>query len=167
MKLSKLYENILIEDIGCPFIKITKEIENEVKKFNSDEELLKSGGISTEALDRAAFGFSEGDVKSLSPKELDIKWKTDYENVIWEIKKSELNKIQWASKINLNEPIDVVYEKGRFFIDDGHHRYVAAKILNKNLNVNLLIKDNPILKLTPTLNYDEFHRCLFNQVKKL
>jgi ParB-like chromosome segregation protein Spo0J len=70
----------------------------------------------------------------------------------------------WGNEINLTEPIDVSYENNRFYIEDGHHRYYAAKILNKPLNVNLEIKMNPITKLAPSLSYDDFHRCIFKQV---
>ena len=58
-----------------------------------------------------------------------------------------------------------IFEKNKFFIEDGHHRYFAAKILDKPLNINLEIKQNPIIKLSPKLSYDNFHRCLFKQVK--
>ncbi len=73
----------------------------------------------------------------------------------------------WASKIDLSEPIDVAYEKDKFYIEDGHHRYYAAKILNKKLKVNLEIKQNPIEKLAPSLSYDDFHRCVFKQIKNM
>ena len=146
-------------------IKITPEIEQEVSRFNTSEELLRSGGISIEALDRAAFGFDDEDIKTLMPNQLHIKWRDDYSNVLWEIQKSGLTKKAWASKINLSEPIDVCYEKNKFYIEDGHHRYYAAKVLNKPLNVNLEIKMNPIVALAPKLSYDDFHREVFNQVK--
>ena len=38
----------------------------------------------------------------------------------------------WAKGVDLTEPIDVSFEKNSFYIEDGHHRYYAAKILNKN-----------------------------------
>ncbi len=104
--------------------------------------------------------------KTLKPNQLNIKWKDDYENVIYEQNKSGLSKIDWANKINLNEPIDVIFEKNKFFIDDGHHRFYAAKILNKPLNVNLIIKQNPIIYLNKDLSYDDFHRCAFSIFKK-
>jgi hypothetical protein len=149
----------------CPPININNDMVIEASKFNNDEDFIRSGGFSIEALDRAAFGFSSDDIKTISPKDLRVKWKDDYDNVIWEINKSGLPKKQWAEKINLNEPIDVVFEKDKFFIEDGHHRFVAAKILKKNLNVNLEIKTNPIIKLTKGLGYDDFTRCAFNQIK--
>ena len=142
------------------------DLKKELSKFNSHEELLRNGGLSIELLDRLAFGFSEKDITTLNPKDLKIKWKTDYENVIWEINRSELTKKQWALNINITQPIDVSYmeynKKIGFYIEDGHHRYVAAKILNKPLYVNLEIKINPLKIITPQLEYDNFHRYIFN-----
>lgn len=171
---TKLEEYILNENIKkCLDISITPEIENEVKKFKTSEKLLRSGGISTKALDRAAFGFSSDDITSLLPKQLKIKWKDDLENVKYEIdklfvKSGAKNKtnfiINWSKNIDLTTPIEVSYEKNNFYIEDGHHRYFAAKILNKPLNVNIEIKMNPITKLTPSLSYDDFHRCIFDKV---
>ena len=156
----------------CKNIKLTKEIIDYVSNFNSDEELLRGGGIPIEVLDMAAFGFNEESIKTLMPSQLKIRWKDDLDNVKYEIRQQKINLKDWAKKINLNEPIDVDYWKNEdegfeegFYIQDGHHRYYAAKILNKPLNVNLEIKVNPITKLTPNLGYDDFHRCVFKQVK--
>jgi hypothetical protein len=75
--------------------------------------------------------------------------------------------MEW--KINLSEPIDISYESNgyglKFYLEDGHHRYFAAKTLNKTLNVNR-DKGKPITKITNKLGYDEFHRCLFKQIKQ-
>ena len=150
---------------NCPFINISKEIYDHINKFNTDEEFLKSGGLPTNMLDRIAFGFDESDIKTLSPKQLKIKWHDDLDNVIWEQQKSGLSKVEWAKKINLSEPIDVSYEKNKFYLEDGHHRYYAARILGKDLNVNLEIKMNPVLAIAPNLTYDSLCRCLFKQVK--
>lgn len=149
----------------CPNIKLTQEIINEVSKFNSAEELLRAGGISIEALDRAAFGFSSSDIQTLMPKQLHIKWKDDWENVKWELNKSGLSPKAWSSKVSLEEPIDVSFSKGKFWVEDGHHRLFAAKTLGLPLKVNLEIKQNPIIVLGNDLSYDDFHRCIFAQVK--
>lgn len=150
----------------CLPIKLTGEVISYINKFKTDEEFLRSGGLPTQMLQRLAFGFSSEDIKILMPKQLHIKWKQDYENVIYEQEYSKLSKKQWAEKIDLSEPIDVIYEKNKFYIDDGYHRYYAAKILGKNLNVNLEINMNPIKKISPTnYDYDNFHRCIFMQVK--
>lgn len=166
--LRKKIREIIIESefnkpINCPLINITKEMGVELSNFKSEEDFLRGGGFSIEALDRAAYGFSSEDIKEIEPGKLNIKWKTDLENVFWEQKKSGLTPKEYALKISLEEPIDVSYEKGKFFIEDGHHRYFAAKVLRKPLKLNLEIKDNPIKKLAQNLNYDDFHRCAFRQ----
>lgn len=148
-----------------------QDLKKELSKYKTDEELLRSGGISIETLDRLAHGFSEEDIKQLNPQDLKIRWKDDLENVKYEIKKSGITPKQWASKINLTEPIDVSYwedksHKRGFYIEDGHHRYVAAKILNKPLNVNLKIKVNPIKIIAPNFGYDEFHRYVYKKFKE-
>jgi len=170
MFLNKIINEVIKGYEDCNDVQITQEIFDEVNNFNSDEELLRSGGISIDALDRAAFGFSSEDIKSLMPNKLNIKWRDDLDNVKWEIKKSGLSPKKWALSVDLSEPIDVSYWKDEnhkegFYIEDGHHRYAAAKILNKTLNVNLEIKVNPIIKLAPNLSYDDFHRCVFFKVK--
>lgn len=158
-----------ISKINCPFIKVNNNIINFVSQFKTSEELLKAGGIDIEILDYLAFGFNEKSIKKIHPNSLKIEWKSDLLNVKSEIKNSGLSPKIWASKINLSEPIDVFYKKYKgnfgFYIQDGHHRYTAAKILNKELNVNLEIKYNPIKIIAPDLSYDDFHRCIFNQVK--
>lgn len=151
----------------CPHIKTTPEVVDYINKFNTDEELLRSGGLPTNILDRLAFGFSDEDIKTLNPDQLHVKWHDDMDNVKWEQQKSGLSKLAWAKTINLSEPIDVVFEKNKFYIDDGHHRTYAAKILKQPLNVNLDIRMNPIITLAPKLGYDDFHRCLFKQIKNM
>jgi len=169
--------NFIIEAIeklesSCPVIKLTQEIIDTVNKFNSAEELLRAGGLSIDELDKAAFGFTAESIKTLMPEQLKIKWKLDMRNVRLEIidfcEKNGYSipkgtKI-WANNINLTEPIEVSYEKNGFYIEDGHHRFFAAKVRNKPLNVVLEIKQNPITALSG-LEYDDFHRCIFSQVK--
>ncbi len=153
-----------LNKINCPVLNISKEIENEVNEFNTDEDFLRGGGLSVESLDRLAFGFTAEDIKTLTPNQLNIKWKEDLDNVKFEQEKSGLSKIEWAKKINISEPIDVSYEKNKFYIEDGHHRYYAAKILNLPLNVSLQIKQNPVVKISD-LGYDDLMRCIFKQTK--
>jgi hypothetical protein len=152
------------ENGHCDNIKITPEIRDYVSQFGTDEELLRSGGLPIDMLDRAAHGFADSDIETLMPDQLSIKWKDDLEGVKWEIKKKGWTDMQYAKSVDLSEPIDVSYENGKFFIEDGHHRYWAAKILKRPLNVNLEIKDKPLNKLAPNLSYDDYHRCLFQVV---
>ena len=174
MKIRKLIMEILHQEFNNdePTVRLDdkhiNELTTEISKYKSSEELLRGGGLPIELLDRLAHGFSEDDIKTINPNQLKIKWKDDLENVKWEIKNSGLTPKQWASKINLREPIDVSYwedkkHKRGFYIEDGHHRYVAAKILKKPLNVNLEIKVNPITTIAPDMGYDEFHRYIYNR----
>jgi hypothetical protein len=43
---------------------------------------------------------------------------------------------------------------------------MAAKILNKPLNVNLDMNINPIKHIAPNMGYDELHRYIFNTFKE-
>jgi hypothetical protein len=147
-------------------MRITKEIAQEVNQFDSVESLLRSGGISIDALDRAAFGFASGDILTFKPQQLKIKWKDDIVNVKYEIQYSKLPIKTWAKKIDLSTPIEVSYERGKFWIEDGHHRYMAAKILKITIRAIVEIKDKPIEKLSGGLSYDDFHKYIFNSVKK-
>jgi hypothetical protein len=106
-------------------------IKEKINKFNNSEDLLRKGGFDTFELNLYAFGFVDESIKEISPKQLKIKWREDLENVYYEIKQSNLSKLQWSQKINLSEPIDVIFNGKYFILDDGHHRYVAAKTLNK------------------------------------
>jgi hypothetical protein len=99
--------------------------------------------LDIDVLDRAAFGFTEDDVKQLMPDQIEIKWTRDYNAAVWDQRRSGMAPREWARRVDLSEPIDVSYEGGRFVVEDGHHRYYAAKLLKRPLRVNLTIKDKP------------------------
>lgn len=150
--------------------KFIPELKKLISKFESDEQLLRSGGIPIDLLDRLAHGFSEDDLTTVTPDKLKIKWKDDLENVKWEIRQSGLTPKKWAEKINLSEPIDVTFREDKehkkgFYLEDGHHRYMAAKILGKPLNMNLEIRTSPIMTIAPNMSYDDFHRYVFKEFK--
>ena len=138
----------------------------ECKKYETPEKLLRSGGFSNFALDLAAFGFTEDSVDTLLPQNIHIKWKDDMENVYYEVKHSKLSPIEWSKKINLTDPVDVSFNGKKFFLEDGHHRYYAAKTLKKPLKINLTINANPIIKLSDD-GYDQFHIDFFNKINNV
>ena len=91
-----------------------------------------------------AFGFSEKSLTDISPTNLNVRWKADIENAEHAMKESGLSDKEWAESVSLEEGIDVSYKDGQFYIEDGHHRYLAAKIRGERLNVNSVdIKDKP------------------------
>lgn len=134
------------------------------RNYESSEDLLRDGGFPIELLDKVAFGFSDEDIKTIDPRKLNIKWKDDLDNVLWEVKKSGLTPKKWSEKVDLSEPIDVSYSNGKFWIEDGHHRYYEAKTLGKLLNANVEITDKPIAKImgSKNYNYDKFIRDIYN-----
>ena len=100
--------------------------------------------LPTDVLDRAAFGFSSEDVFLVPLSELHVIYQTDLENA-----ESDVQTVAQARKVLRNAPpIDVALRGGRFEIEDGHHRYVAARILrHPSILARVTIKDNPILAL--------------------
>lgn len=100
--------------------------------------------LSLDDLCRDAFGFTEQDIKTIMPHDLNIKYQEDIQNPIFLQEQSGLSKEEWAKTINLSDPIQLSYEGGKFYIEDGHHRYYAALILNKPLFVDSIdFKDKP------------------------
>lgn len=149
---------------ACSNLNLTKEVINFVSGFKTLEEFFRAGGLSVEMLDRLAFGFCDTDITSLPVKQLKIKWKEDWENVKWEVKKSGLLPKEWSKKINLLEPIDVVYENNNFYVDDGHHRLFAAKVLGVDLPIKLEIHQSPTTSMGFD-SYDTLIKCVFDKVK--
>ena len=144
-------------------MKNIKPLLDLAKGFNSPDELLRSGGFSIDLLDKVAFGFSAEEVKTLMPKQLNLKYHQDMENPAYKQKQSGLSMRDWAKTVDLIEPIDVSFEKGKFYIEDGHHRYYAAKILGLPLKVNLEIKEKPIPVITENKvwDWDGFHKDIW------
>lgn len=109
---------------------------------------MESFNIGDEDLDFHAFGFRNGDVITLSPDQIQLQpHLNDIENVEYAIKHSRLTPVQWARTVSLREPIDVILKDGQFWVEDGHHRWMAAKLLRKKLKCRVDIKDNPVLAL--------------------
>jgi hypothetical protein len=82
-----------------------------------------------------------GDVKEVSkimPQELKPLNQTEINWAISSQKASGKSEEEWAKSVDLSEPIKAtIYSDGEIKIQDGHHRYLAAKILNEPLNVEL------------------------------
>jgi|694.fasta_scaffold05242_3 hypothetical protein len=82
-----------------------------------------------------------GDVKEVSkimPQELKPLNQIEINWAISSQKASGKSEEEWAKSVDLSEPIKAtIYSDGEIKIQDGHHRYLAAKILNEPLNVEL------------------------------
>ena len=82
-----------------------------------------------------------GDVKEVTkimPQELKPLNQIELNWAISSQKASGKSEEEWAKSVDLSEPIKAtIYSDGEIKIQDGHHRYLAAKILNEPLNVEL------------------------------
>lgn len=101
--------------------------------------------MSLDILDRGAFGVNDGDVIKISPEKLNIKFPDDMINPQH---KFEIGGINWAKSVDLSDPIKVsIDDAGRFNVEDGHHRYFAAKVTGRPLTAEIEIKGNPVRKI--------------------
>jgi len=102
----------------------------------------------TEKLDKMAYGFTDDEVVYLNPKQITIAYDTDLAFAKEDMKHfchhSSLSCIEWAERVDLQDPVEVDLERGKYILRDGHHRYLAAEILEKPLPAIITIKDNPI-----------------------
>ena len=146
-------KKIIIEETKELYYNEFKERLKRVKAKNSlmldDYDSLEV--VPIRILDLAAFGISDGEYKvplnminivyndlEIAEGEIDLKVKSGQFN----------NNIEWAKTVLFKEPIEIKYKSGGFQLEDGHHRYYAAKLLNKPwLLSEITIDDSPIKEL--------------------
>ena len=86
-------------------------------------------------LDRMAYGHATGDTVKLHPNNIKIKYHDDLENPKDKFAKGG---IKWVKSVDQSEPVKVsIDQQGKFNLEDGHHRWFAAKKLNQHLNANI------------------------------
>lgn len=110
------------------------------KRKYTEEELI---AMDIDELDLKAFNIKQG-IHEFSPEQLNIKWHGDLENAIFVMQEA---KTVDPKDVDLSEPIDVILENGELWVDDGHHRWLSAKLTGRKLKGDLTIKDNPIQKI--------------------
>jgi hypothetical protein len=87
-------------------------------------------------LDRLAFGRAEGDVLSVRPDELKLKFPDDLVNPQ---DKFDRGGMEWARSVNFDEPVHVsIGRDGALQLEDGHHRYFAAQKLGVPLRAEIV-----------------------------
>lgn len=97
--------------------------------------------LPTPVLDRVAFGFESGDLLDVPMSEIVIIYPDDLAQAVLDVMESSLAKRILREK----DPIAITVRRGRLELEDGHHRYVSAKMLKrKTLPARVTIDDNPI-----------------------
>ncbi len=101
--------------------------------------------LSTHVLDKEAFGFESGDVLDVPVRDIFIKYDDDLAQARLDVQQA-LDAVALAKRIHAKrEPVEITVRKGRLELEDGHHRYVSAKLLKrKTLPAVVTIDDNPI-----------------------
>lgn len=100
--------------------------------------------LPTAVLDQAAFGLSSGDLLDLDVADIVVRYPGDLESAEAEV----TGPAQARAVLQSKDPIEVALRGGRFELEDGHHRLVAARMLGRRtLPAVIEIHDNPILAL--------------------
>jgi ParB-like chromosome segregation protein Spo0J len=108
-----------------------------MKKYTLDE----LEGMEIDELDQLAFGVQDDSIIELDPDQINIQY-TDLENPEALYKKYGM---KWVRSVDFSEPVDVsVKEDGKFYLEDGHHRYFAAKKLGRKLMCKIEVKGSPV-----------------------
>jgi hypothetical protein len=107
--------------------------------FMDDEALYV---VDTADLDRAAFGFTTGDLMRVPLDRIKVQYKMDIE----EAERHDYDLDSW--RFALSEPIELKYRNGDFYIEDGHHRFVVAQRLGeRDILAVMELDDNPIIAI--------------------
>jgi len=93
-------------------------------------------------LDCVAFGVVSDEVVTLTADRLQVRYPGDLDCAEHDLRANGPCPVE---TVDLSEPIDVsVDESGCFLIEDGHHRYVAARARGCSLMAKIEIKGNPV-----------------------
>lgn len=104
--------------------------------------------MDTDTLDRWAFGVVGDEVLRLNPGELTIVYADDLANARYQADRHPGGSLRWARQVSLKEPVDVIVDdQGRRLLDDGHHRYLAARLSGRTLLARMAVKGRPIDRL--------------------
>lgn len=99
--------------------------------------------LPTDQLDRMAFGRAEG-VQRLPLDEIQIRYQDDYQSALDYVEQCP----DCYEEALDHKPVDVALERGVYWLEDGHHRFVTAQARgDRDILANLTIKDNPVVKL--------------------
>jgi hypothetical protein len=144
----ELDEYVVFDPHQITIRKKTKPMhEAEERHLYTRDELER---MDIDQLDRMAFGVASGDVVVLSPNQIKIKYPDDLENPAYRYGKEGMH---WVLSVDFSEPVDVsINDRGEYELEDGHHRWFAARKLGKKLHARVEVKAN-------TINYILAHQA--------
>ncbi len=83
-------------------------------------------------LDRMAYGHVTDEKLTLNPDDIKLRYPDDMVNPEHKFAKQGM---KWVKSVDFSEPVQVsIGRDGKFYLEDGHHRYFAAKKLGKSLD---------------------------------
>jgi hypothetical protein len=111
----------------------------------TEEELVR---MPIKELDMMAFGCHNGQILTMPCSKIKIVHLADmadaYQKMEAWCKNNKATPIMWAKQVSQSTPVDIDYQNGRFQLGDGHHRYLAAKLLKIPLTCIVTVKDKPV-----------------------
>lgn len=116
-------------------------------KRGLDEAMLRREleRLDIDQLDRWAFGVIGDQIIKIDPKDIAVVHFDDLDNAKHQADRYPGGRKAWARGFTFDEPVDIsVTEPGAFVLEDGHHRYLAAKTLGRKLPAKIRIKGKPI-----------------------
>jgi hypothetical protein len=131
--------------------KVREEVKNTIllnkfRKYPSVIEFVKGKTnkeiILSDFWDELAFGIKGGSLINIPIKKLQVKY-SDMDNVIGRSMKEYFKE----KPFNSLPPIEVSYENGKFYVEDGHHRLGYAKELGlSHVPTVVELRENPFKK---------------------
>lgn len=111
--------------------------------------------VDIDKLDRWAFGVIGDEIIKLDPKDVTIVHQADLENAKHQASRYSGGPKIWGASVSLGDPVDVsVTRHGEFVLEDGHHRYLAAKLTGRKLKAKVTVKGKPIEHLLKEAKLD-------------
>jgi len=133
-----------------PSLKLSDKVVQDIIHSHTIPELIRFDW------DKLLFGFSSGDVIKVPIDKINIKYKDDMKNVVGH----NMKKYFKNTPLEKLPPIELSYTNGKYWIEDGHHRYGYAKELGVDtVDAVVEIKDNPY-------NYTDFDTDILVNAKK-
>ena len=111
--------------------------------------------VDIDKLDRWAFGVIGDEIIKLDPKQITIVHQADLDNAKHQAERYPGGPKSWGRSVSLSDPVDVsVTRPGEFVLQDGHHRYLAAKLTGRKLTATITVKGKPIEHLLKEAQLD-------------